>query len=104
LYGAGALAREAFHIVWAMLGIFKKRKGRAQELADQAERILSGECRKWDVDAYERASPRDPKLKDVHLETLGFGLPETWVKLEEAQKVKLREIIERMRHLDPKVS
>lgn len=61
-----------------MLRIFKGSPLKGQELADQAQRILSGQCRKWDVDSYENRKPKDPKSKDLHERTLGFGLPETW--------------------------
>jgi hypothetical protein len=80
-----------------MLRIFKGKQLTGQELADQAQRILSGQCRNWDVDSYENRNPKDPKLKELHAGTLGFGLPETWHKLDDTEKNKLRVIIEEMR-------
>ena len=82
-----------------MLRIFKRTQTTPQELADQAQRTLSGECRKWDVDSYENRSLKDPTLNDLHSRTLSFGLPETWVKLDDVEKKKLRGIIEEMRQL-----
>ena len=80
-----------------MLKIFKKKPFTQQDLADQAQRILSGECRKWDVDCYESYHPKDSRLEDLHAETLGFGLPETWINLDDVQKSRLQSIIEQMR-------
>jgi hypothetical protein len=92
-----------------MLNIFKSKRPTPDELAEQAQRILSGQCRKWDVDGYENANPQDPRLKDLHIRTLKFGLPEEWSKLEGAAQSTLREIIEEMRRVgslsdfDPRV-
>jgi hypothetical protein len=83
-----------------MWRIFKKNPFTPQDLAHQAQRILSGQCRRWDVDDYENYDPKDPKLKDLHLRTLGFGLPETWFKLDDAQKSRLRAIIEQMENVE----
>ncbi len=83
-----------------MLSIFKSKQRTAQDVADQAERILSGQCRKWDVDSYENTNPKDPKLKELHAGSWKFGLPETWVRLDDAEKNKLRAIIEEMRKLE----
>jgi hypothetical protein len=82
-----------------MLRIFKRTQTTPQEIADQAQRTLSGECRKWDVDSYENRSQKDPTLNDLHSRTLSFGLPETWVKLDDVEKKRLRGIIEEMRQL-----
>jgi hypothetical protein len=79
-----------------MWKIFKKRLFTPQDLADEALRILSGQCHKWDVDNYENRRPKGPKLEDLHAKTLGFGLPETWIKLDEEQKSRLQAIIEQM--------
>ena len=84
-----------------MLPLFKNQQPKPQGLSDQAQRILSGQYRKWDVDDYENADPKDPKLKDLHTRTMSFGLPEEWVKLDDAEKGKLHEIIEEMRELEP---
>jgi hypothetical protein len=69
-----------------------------QELADMAERILSGSCYKWDVDTYEHMNPRDPHLKDLWQQTMAIGrLPEEWIGLDEGEKNKLVALIAEMR-------
>jgi|HubBroStandDraft_1064217.scaffolds.fasta_scaffold1838699_1 hypothetical protein len=83
-----------------MLKIFKKKPFTAQDLADQAERILSGQSRKWDVDDFEHYHSKDPKLQDLHIEALHFGLPEEWIRLDEEQKSRLKAIIDRMRKVE----
>jgi hypothetical protein len=83
-----------------MLHLFNKQP-KPQDLSDQAQRILSGQYRKWDVDDYENADPKGPKLKDLHMRILSFGLPEEWVKLGNTEKGKLYEIIAEMRELEP---
>jgi hypothetical protein len=85
-----------------MLRIFRGKPLTCEELADQAERILSGQCWKWDADNYEHAHVSDPQLKDLHVRTIGFGLPEEWVKLDDPAKNSLRRIIEEMRQLELK--
>ncbi|MFZ0813985.1 MAG: hypothetical protein WAM78_00630 [Candidatus Sulfotelmatobacter sp.] len=82
-----------------MFQIFKGKPVKPKELADQAQRILSGECRRWDVDSYENRNPKDPKLKELHSATFHFGLPERWAGLDDAQKNRLRGLIEEMRGL-----
>jgi hypothetical protein len=82
-----------------MLHIFKHKQTTPQELAGLAQRILDGHDRGLDVDGYENTDPKDPMLKDLHIKTLSFGLPEEWVKLDDAEKNKLRGIIEEMRQL-----
>jgi hypothetical protein len=82
-----------------MLNFFK-RSFTSQDLADQAQRILSGECRKWDVDNYENYTSKDPRVEDLHFQTLRFGLPETWVKLDHAEKSRLQSIIEQIRKIE----
>jgi len=56
----------------------------------------------FDVGGYEHASVQDAMLNDLRIETLHFGLPEEWVKLDDAQKEKMRGIIEEMRQLQSK--
>jgi len=79
-----------------VLKIFKKKPFTPQDLADQARRILSGEYLKWDVDDYEHYRPKGLGLEDLHAETLSFGLPETWIELDDVQKSRLQAIIEQM--------
>jgi len=57
---------------------------------------LSGQYRKWDVDDYEHYRPKGSELEELHAETMGFGLPETWMKLDDVQKTRLQAIIEQM--------
>ncbi len=83
-----------------MWNIFKKKPFTPQDLANQAERILGGQCLKWDVDTYEHYHPKDPTLEDLHGETMRFGLPEEWFKLDDVQKIQLRGIIEQMRKVE----
>jgi hypothetical protein len=72
-----------------------------QELADVAERILSGNCYEWDVDDYMHTNPRDPKLKDLWHRTMAIGgLPEEWVRLDESRKHELEVVIQQLRALD----
>lgn len=70
-----------------------------QELADLAERIVDGHDSGLDVDGYEHANPRDHALQNLHVATLHFGLPEEWIRLDDAEKRRLRGIIEEMRQL-----
>ena len=79
--------------------IFKGKPLTAQNLADDAQRILNGEDHGLDVDLYEHANPKDLRLRDLHIATLHFGLPEEWKKLNEADKSRLRGVIEEMRNL-----
>lgn len=83
-----------------MLKFFKKKPFTPKDLADQAQRILSGESRTWDVDAYEHYHPKDPRLEDLRIETLRFGLPEEWIRLDEEQKSRLQAIIDQMRKVE----
>jgi hypothetical protein len=69
-----------------MLRIFKRKRRAPQEIADLAQRILSGQDRGLDVDSYEHADLEDLRLKDLHITTLHFGLPEEWIRLEDAEK------------------
>ena len=72
-----------------------------QALADQIERLLTGNYAGWDVDDFEMQSIRDPKLQDLQRKSLNIGgLPEEWVKLDEERKNQLRGIIVELRKLD----
>jgi hypothetical protein len=83
-----------------MLNIFKKKTFTPHDLADQALRILTGQYRKWDVDDYEHYHPKGSKVGGLHAETLGFGLPETWIKLDDVQKSRLQAVIEQIRKVE----
>lgn len=68
------------------------------ELADQMERLLTGEYGGYDVDHYEHLSPRDPVLREFWQESMKIGgLPEEWVGLDEERKAAIRDIIQRLR-------
>jgi len=71
-----------------------------QELADHAERLLSGTGGAWDVDDYEHLNPKDPALKDLWRSTMAVGgLPEEWVRLGEGKQNEIREIIRKLRQM-----
>jgi hypothetical protein len=69
-------------------------------LADQIENLLNGDYHGWDVDDFEMQAIRDPLLQDLHRRCMNVGLPEEWLKLDEEQKNRLREIILELRKLD----
>lgn len=71
-----------------------------QALANETERLLTGNYAGWDVDDFETRSIRDPHLRELHRRCLGVGLPEEWVKLNEEQKNQVREIIAELRRMD----
>jgi len=71
-----------------------------QALADQIERLLTGNYAGWDVDDFEMQSIRDPRLQDLQRRSINVGLPEEWIKLDEERKNQLREIILELRKLD----
>ena len=72
-----------------------------RELAELAERILSGSSYKWDVDDYEHANPRDLRLNDLWHRTMAVGgLPEEWARLDESRKCELVVVIQQLRALD----
>jgi hypothetical protein len=70
-----------------------------QALADQVERLLTGNYAGWDVDDFEMQSIRDSQLQDLHRKCMNVGPPEEWPKLNEDQKNQLREIIVKLRAL-----
>lgn len=71
-----------------------------QALADQIERLLTGNYAGWAVDDFEMQSIRDPQLQDLHRKSISVGgLPEEWVKLDGERKNQLREIILDLRKL-----
>jgi|SRR5438270_8434725 len=71
-----------------------------QALADEIERLLTGNYGGWDVGDFENQSIRDPQLRDLHRRTLSIGArPEEWVGLDEERKDQLRKIIAELRTL-----
>jgi len=81
-------------------GRLTARASKPQELADRAERLLSGSYGRWDVDDYEHLNPKDPHLRELwHKSMMVGGLPEKWVRLDETKKDELRDIIRNLRRL-----
>jgi len=69
-----------------------------QEVADRADRLLSGTG--GDVDDYEHLNPKDPVLKNLWRSTMEVGgLPEEWVRLDAAKQNEMREIIRKLRQI-----
>ena len=69
-------------------------------MADRAERLLSGSFGGYEVDDYEHLNPNDPQVRELwHRSMAVGGLPEEWVRLDEAQKNEVREIIRNLRQL-----
>jgi hypothetical protein len=94
-----ALVLIGFAVLWLSRRFAKDPT--PQTLADQIERLLTGNYAGWDVDDFEMQSIRDPQLQDFHRRCMNVGgLPEEWVKLNEEQKNQLREIIAELRKLD----
>src|SRR5437868_10279963 len=72
-----------------------------QALADQIERLLTGNYARWDVDDFEMKSIRDPQLQDLQRRSMKVGgLHEGWVRLSEARKNKMRELFAELSKLD----
>ena len=85
-------------IILIVVGIFTQRGPTPAEIADRAERLLDGNFAGWDVDDYEHAYPKDPRLKELWLKTMEIGgLPETWVNIGHEEKDILRKIIAEIR-------
>jgi hypothetical protein len=71
-----------------------------QDLADQIERLLTGDYGRWDVDDFEHQRIRDPQLKEFWLRSMSVGgLPEEWPGLDESRKHQLEAIIRELREL-----
>ena len=92
-----ALVLIGFGVLWLNRRLAKDPT--PQALADQIERLLTGNFAGWDVDDFEMQSIRNRLLKDLHRRSINVGLPEEWVKLDEERKNQLREIILELRQL-----
>ena len=69
-------------------------------LADEIERLLSGNYGGWDVDNFEHRSLRNPMLREYWHRSMAVGdLPEKWVRLGGEGKNQMREIIRQLREL-----
>ena len=87
-------------IALILLNILITRALTPQEVADRAERLLSGSFGGYEVDDYEHLNPKDPQVRELwHRSMAVGGLPEEWVRLDEAQKNEVREIIRNLRQL-----
>src|SRR4051812_32237949 len=62
-------------------------------LADEIERLLTGEYSGYAVEDFEYRSIRDPHLKEFRRKSMDVARPEDWMRLGEEQKHELREII-----------
>ena len=93
-----ALVFLGFLILWLDRRLTKDPTPTA--LADQIERLVTGNYAGWDVDDFEMLSIRNPKLKDLHRRCLSVGLPEEWVKLNQEQKDQLQRIVAELRQLE----
>ena len=71
-----------------------------QAVADDIERLLSGNFGGWDVDDYENLNLRDPDVRELWRRSLEVGgLPEKWVRLDEKKKDGLQDIVRSLRQL-----
>jgi hypothetical protein len=69
-------------------------------LADEIEKLLTGNYSGWAVDDFEHRGIRNPTLREYYLRSMSIGgLPETWVRMSDAEKDQMREIIRRLREL-----
>ena len=69
-------------------------------LADEIENLLTGNYGAWDVDGFEHRGIRNPTLREYYLKSMSIGgLPETWVRMTDAEKDEMREIIRQLRQL-----
>jgi len=87
-------------IALILLNILTTKALTPQEVADRAERLLSGSFGGYEVDDYEHLNPKDPQVRELwHRSMAVGGLPEEWVRLDEAKKNEVREIIRNLRQL-----
>lgn len=71
-----------------------------QALADAIDRLLTGRYSGWDVDNFESQRIRDPQLREFFRKSMEVDrAPETWVRLDEDRKDRLREIVRDLRSL-----
>jgi hypothetical protein len=92
-----ALVLIGFAVLW--LGRRFAKDPTPQALADQIERLLTGNYAGWEVDDFEMRSFRDPQLQHLQRRSMSVGLPEEWVKLDEERKNQLRELILELKKL-----
>ena len=87
-------------IALIVLNVLTAKGPTPQELADRAERLLSGSSQGYDVDEYEHLNPKDPHLRELwHRSMAVGGPPEEWVRLDEEKKNELRDVIRSLRQM-----
>ena len=87
-------------LVLVVVQILTTKEPTPQEIAELAERILSGTYGARDVDGYEHWNPRTPAVHDLWRSTMSVGgLPEEWVRLDAVKQSEIREIIRQLRHM-----
>ena len=85
-------------IALLIFNILTKSDPLPNEVADRAERILSGSDGAWDGDDYEHLNPKRPELREAWESTLRIHCsPEEWGRLDEGKKSQLSELIRKMR-------
>jgi len=76
------------------------RETTPEAVADDIERLLSGNYAAWDVDDYEHLNPRDRDLRELWRRSMQVGgLPEEWVRLDHEHKNELRDIVRHLKQL-----
>ncbi len=87
-------------IALILVNIITAKPPTPREVADRAERLLNGVYGGYDVDDYEHLNPKDSQLRELWERSMAVGgLPEEWVRLNEAKKNEMREIIRDLRQL-----
>jgi hypothetical protein len=87
-------------IALAILTVWTRKDPTPGDVADRADRILSGIYGGYEVDAYEHLNPKNAILKELWEKTLSIHpLPEEWAALDEAKKGELRKVIREIRQL-----
>jgi hypothetical protein len=93
-----ALVLIGFAVV--ILSVLSRKDPTVAALADEIENLLAGTYSGWAVDDFEHRGIRNPTLREYYLRSMSVGgLPETWVRLSDAEKEQMREIIRQLREL-----
>ena len=87
-------------IALILLNIVTTKPPTPWEVADRAERLLNGDYGSYDVDDYEHLNPKGPQLRELWQRSMAVGgLPEGGVRLNEAKRNEVREMIRDSRQL-----
>lgn len=87
-------------IALILFNILTAKPPMPREVADRAERLLNGDYGSYDVDDYEHLNPKGLRLRELWQRSMAVGgLPEEWVRLNDAKKDELREVIRYLRQL-----